>query len=143
MRILFLGSNWLGWQVLQWLREREEEIVGVVMHPESRRKFGNEILDIAHDILVPVFDGSQLRLERVLEEIEALKPDIGLSMFFGHILEPGDRPEFAHRISILRSMASVIRSRTLSTGILASTSPKNPNTSRRSACSRVRPRLVR
>jgi len=29
MRILFLGNNWVGWQIVRWLRGQGEEIVGV------------------------------------------------------------------------------------------------------------------
>ena len=90
MRILFLGNNWVGWQVARWLRAQREEIVGLVVHPKAKQKFGSEIIastgvDSAH-----VFDGSRLRESEVLAAIKSLKPDIGVSALFGYIL----RPEF-------------------------------------------------
>lgn len=90
MRILYLGNNWVGWQVLSWLKEQGEDIVGLVVHPPDRRKYGDEIvktLDLPEN---RVYDGSTLRDPAVLAALKELAPDIGLSVMFGHIL----RPEF-------------------------------------------------
>ena len=89
MRILFLGNNWVGWQVLQWLKEQNEHLVGLVIHPVQKRKYGEEILRSAQVSPEYVFDGPQLRQPEVLEAIRALRPDIGLSVLFGYILQPG------------------------------------------------------
>jgi methionyl-tRNA formyltransferase len=86
MRILFLGNNWVGWQVIQWLRERNEQIVGLVIHPSHKRKYGDEIIRSAQVSLAHIFDGSCLRQPEVLRAIEALQPDIALSVFFSYIL---------------------------------------------------------
>lgn len=90
MRIVYLGNNWLGWQVLKWLVQQGENIVGLVIHPPSRQKFGAEILATAQLPASQVFYGSTLREANVLEAIRALKPDIGISILFGYIV----RPEF-------------------------------------------------
>ena len=88
MRILLLANNWVGWQVGQWLQEQGESIVGLVVHPPQKRKFGDGIINIARVSAAHVFDGSTLRQPDVLKAIEALHPDIGLSVFFGYILRP-------------------------------------------------------
>jgi len=88
MRILFLGNNWLGWQVLNWLRSRQEEIVGLVIHPAQRRKYGEEMLTCAGLESALIFDGATLEQDRTVEAIRALKPDLGLSVLFGYILKP-------------------------------------------------------
>ncbi len=90
MRILFLGTNWLGWQILRRLKEQGEQIVGLVVHPPNKRKFGDEIIDCAQLRPQHVFDGSQLRGPETLSSIRELEPDIGISVMFGYIL----RPEF-------------------------------------------------
>jgi methionyl-tRNA formyltransferase len=90
MRILFLGNNWVAWQVVHWLREQGEQIVGLVVHPLHKRKYGDEIIHSAQVSSVQIFDGSRLRQPEVLDAIRALQPDIGLSVLFGYIL----RPEF-------------------------------------------------
>jgi methionyl-tRNA formyltransferase len=90
MRILFLGNNWVGYQIAHWLREQNEHIVGLVLHPSHRRKYGEEIIRSTQVNQEYIFDGSQLRHPGVVANIKALRPDIGLSVFFGYIL----RPEF-------------------------------------------------
>jgi len=86
MRVLYLGNNWLGWQVLQWLRQEGEEIAGLVVHPPGGRKCGDEIIQSAGLDAARIFDGSQLRQSNIIEAIRNLKPEIGLSVLFGYIL---------------------------------------------------------
>jgi methionyl-tRNA formyltransferase len=88
MRVLFLGNNWLGWQILRWLKEQREEIVGVVLHPPKRRRYGDELVTEAG--LLPIFDGSRLREPSVLDSVRELDCEIAVSILFGYIL----RPEF-------------------------------------------------
>lgn len=88
MRILFLGNNWVGWQIAQWLKEQNEQIVGLVIHPPQKRKYGDEIIRSAQVSPEYIFDGSRLRQPEVLEAIKVLRPDVGLSVFFGYILRP-------------------------------------------------------
>jgi len=86
MRILFLGNNWLGWQTLKWLREQQEEIVGVAMHPEPRVKYGQEILGEVGSMGAAVLDGSRLNESSMLKEVQKRKADIAVSVLFGYIL---------------------------------------------------------
>ena len=86
MRVLFLGNNWLGLQILQWLKAEHEEIVGVVLHPPKRQRYGYELIAAAD--AVPVFDGSRLREPNILESIRKLGCDIAVSVLFGYILRP-------------------------------------------------------
>ena len=87
MRLLYLGNGWLGWQVLRWLRQREE-IVGLVIHPPSRQKYGREIQEEAALPAGQIFDGSRLRRPEVREAIRQLRPECGLSILFGYLLKP-------------------------------------------------------
>jgi len=88
MRIFCLVNNWVGWQVLQWLQEQDEEIVGLAIHPPYRQKYGHEILKEAKLGPEFVFDGSSINQPEIIRKITALKADIGLSVFFGYILKP-------------------------------------------------------
>lgn len=88
MRILFMGNNWVGWQVAAWLHQQKAEVVGIVLHPEDRRKFGTELLHCFADMNVPIFDASTLRTPATLDAIRALDADLGLSVFLGYILKP-------------------------------------------------------
>lgn len=87
MRILYFGNNWLGWKIAEWLRNQGEQIVGLILHPPQKRKFGEEIISIASADASEVFDGSKLRQPEVMEAIKSLKPDIGLSVLFGYIVK--------------------------------------------------------
>ena len=91
-RLFYMANNWLGWQVLAWLREQATagadrvELVGLAVHPPERRRHGEEL--IAASGLPPerIFDGSRLDDPAVQHEIAELQPDLGLSVLFGYIL---------------------------------------------------------
>ncbi len=86
MRILYLGNNWIGWQALKWLKEHGEEVVGLILHPPGRRKYGEEIINSSGVNSSCIFDGSLLDQIDVIEAIRSLKPEIGVSALFGFIL---------------------------------------------------------
>ncbi len=88
MKVLFLGNNWVAWQILRWLRERDEPIVGLVIHPPAKRKFGDEMIHAAQVSPEHIFDGSRLHEPSTLDRIQALGADVALSIFFGYILRP-------------------------------------------------------
>ena len=86
MRILFLGNNWLGWQILRWLKAQDENIVGVVVHGQDKAKHRAEIIECAGVAPAQVFNGANLRDSLVVNAIRALESDIAISVLFGHIL---------------------------------------------------------
>jgi methionyl-tRNA formyltransferase len=86
VRILFFGNNWVGWHIVKWLSSRGENIVGLVLHPVERRKYGAEMIGSAKVDTTNIFDGSQLSNADVFAAIRKLQPDIGVSAFFGYIL---------------------------------------------------------
>jgi len=88
MRILFLGNNLTGLRILEFLRSRDEEVCAAVIHPPDRCRFGNEIIRASGLPPERIFDGSQLGTEQAIRSIRELKPDIGISAFFGYILRP-------------------------------------------------------
>ncbi len=88
MRIVCLANNWVGWQVVSWLRSVGEEVVGLVIHPEGKQKYAKELLGAAALPEARVFDGSRLQDETVLQRVRELKPDIGVSLLFDYILRP-------------------------------------------------------
>lgn len=92
MRILYLGNNWVGWQVLKWLVDQGEEIAGLVIHPPHKRKYVDEMLKVVDLPDARIFDGSKLHEPEIKAVIRAAKPSIGLSILFDYIL----RPEFLH-----------------------------------------------
>jgi methionyl-tRNA formyltransferase len=88
MRVLFMGNNWVGWQVVQWLRGQNVELAGLVLHPPKKRKYGDEIIAAAGVSPERIFDGSTLRQPETMQAISALSPDLAISIYFGYILKP-------------------------------------------------------
>lgn len=87
MKVLFLGNNRVGRDILIWLLEQTaDEVVGVVLHPEQRRKHGEEMCKLAHLHQIPVISGNNLNQPEVIEQIRELKAEIAVSAFFGYII---------------------------------------------------------
>lgn len=84
MRVLYFANNRMGWQIGRWLREQKEEIVGLVLHPSERRRFGAEILESVSLAPDRVIDGARLGDPAVVEAIGALRADLGVSVLFGY-----------------------------------------------------------
>lgn len=87
MRIFLLCNNWLGWQVLRWLqKQKDDEIVGLAVHPEIRSKYGNEIrLEVAGTNCL-VFDGSRLKETCIIDQVRKQEADIAVSVLFAYVL---------------------------------------------------------
>lgn len=84
MRIVFLGNNYVGWQVLK--RLKDDEVVAIVLHADEQRSYGEEL--IATATLGPsyIFEADSLGDPTTLEAISDLKPDVAVSAFFGQVL---------------------------------------------------------
>jgi methionyl-tRNA formyltransferase len=88
MRIIYFGNNRLGYQILKWLKEQDENIIGLVIHPVKNRKYGDEIVSSSGLGQTVIFDGSRLNDIKVIKAIRDLNPQIGISALFGYILKP-------------------------------------------------------
>jgi methionyl-tRNA formyltransferase len=86
MRIFCLCNNWLGWQVVKWLQQEGDDIVGLAVHPEARAKYGLEVRFQVSNTNCLVLDGSKLEESCVQEEVRKLEADIALSVLFGYVL---------------------------------------------------------
>lgn len=89
MRIIYLANNRVGWQILSWLKEQGEEIVGLVVHPPQKGKYRDELLnEVTIGNPTCVFEAPDIHHPETIKAIHALQPDIALSVFFGYILKP-------------------------------------------------------
>jgi methionyl-tRNA formyltransferase len=88
MRIILFLNNWGGWHVARWLRERNEDIVGLVIQPESDERFARQIQDAMNMPADSIWRATELRKPETVAIFSDLKPDIGISGWFGYILKP-------------------------------------------------------
>jgi methionyl-tRNA formyltransferase len=83
-----MGNNRLGWNILEWLCHTGENIVGLVVHPEQKRQYGEEMIRAVSLPADRIFDGSQIHEAETFDRIKSLEPDIVISVLFGYILQP-------------------------------------------------------
>lgn len=86
MRVFLLANNWVGWKIADYLSNSNAQIVGLALHPISKAKYSEEIIeasDISEDRII---DGSKINNDYVLNDIQALGPDICISTYFAYIL---------------------------------------------------------
>ena len=88
MRVLFLGNNRVGLEILLRLKGSETEIVGIGLHPIGKRKYGKEIMAAAGIQERDVIPGDRLRDPEIIAKVRALAPDLVLSVLFDYILKP-------------------------------------------------------
>jgi methionyl-tRNA formyltransferase len=84
MRVVYFANNRLGARVAERVVTEGAEIVGIVLHPAERRRFGDEIAAAAP--AAPRFDADRLDDPNVLAAIRALEPELGVSVLFGYLL---------------------------------------------------------
>ena len=96
MRIVLFLNNWGAWQVAKWLHQRGEDIVGLLLQPPDDRRFADEILSALDLPADKIWTANQLRDADTLAKLRELRPDIGISAFFGCILKPEVIQLFPH-----------------------------------------------
>lgn len=98
MKLLFLGNNNLGLQVLQWLRSKGVEVVGLVLNPPDKQRRVDEIVAASALPEERIIRGESLRSPEVLERVKGFGADIVLSCLCGHILKPEFLEIFGGRV---------------------------------------------
>jgi len=87
MKICYFGNNLVGLKILEFLKRRGETIAALYIHPVKKAKFRREMIRVANVPANRIFDGSRVNNAKTIERLKALKPDIGISAFFGYILK--------------------------------------------------------
>lgn len=86
IRILYMGNNLVALEVLKWLKDKNENIVGLVVHPPEKRKYGEEIIHTSGLPTEFIFSGTEINQTNFLDRMRELKPEIILSILFDYIL---------------------------------------------------------
>lgn len=84
-KIVLLANDKVGLEITEYLKRQKENIVGLVLHPKNNAKLFDEIRKKAK--VENIFYANQLKSSYCLDKIKKLKPDLALSMWFGHILK--------------------------------------------------------
>lgn len=86
MRILLLANNWVGLQIAKYLKDQNEQIVGLGIHAPNRQKYTAEIIKAVSLPNHLLFEGSILNEHKTIARIKDMKPDIILAAFWYYIL---------------------------------------------------------
>jgi methionyl-tRNA formyltransferase len=87
MKFVAFVNNRLGYEVLRWLAEHHDHAAAIVVHPESRAKYRQEILGIAREMNAAVFDASTLQEPSTIAGLRSVGAELGLSVLFGYVLD--------------------------------------------------------
>jgi methionyl-tRNA formyltransferase len=88
MRILLMLDYWIGLQVAKYLKEENENIVGLVINPPHLQICPKEIIQVLNLPKEDIIEGPQLQTEQGIEKVRNLKPDIILAVGCGIIFRP-------------------------------------------------------
>jgi methionyl-tRNA formyltransferase len=91
MRVLFWGTPEFAAAPLRALIGEGFDVVGVVTQPDKPQGRSREIIpsvvkQIADEEEIPLFQPTNARDPELLDELQGLKPDIGIVVAYGHIL---------------------------------------------------------
>ena len=88
MRVVLLANNRVGLRIARSLQAGDDDIIGVIVHPEGGASHREGIVAASGLSAEHVFDGARLREPPVLAAIRALGADMAVSAMFGYILKP-------------------------------------------------------
>ncbi len=86
LNILYFGNNRVAYEILRFLKQEKENIIGLVLNPDSRAKYKYEMINLFPKKIV--IEGDKLRNSAIINQIKAMNPDIFISIYFGYILSP-------------------------------------------------------
>lgn len=86
MKVVCFANNFVGLKTVEHLRRSGAEIVALVTHDPAESKRGEEIIEAAAVAPENRIVARCLGDPATLEQISALKPDCGVSAFFGYLL---------------------------------------------------------
>lgn len=84
LRIVYFGNNKVGFQILKYLKKIKENIVGLVLHPNSNARYKSDMIDLFPNTQIIIWDREKIK--NIINIISELVPDIFISTFFGYIL---------------------------------------------------------
>lgn len=87
MKIFLMADYPSGVEVIKFLQEQGEEIVGAALHPQNIQKCNAEIVELLNLDDAKTIDGTDLHDPQNIDKIKAMQPDIIMCVFWGIILK--------------------------------------------------------
>jgi len=88
LKILYFGNNWLGLQILKYLKSKNENIAGIVIQLGREQKHAADMIRISQLPKKLIIDADTLHQRKTMKKIKSISPDMGISVLFRHILSP-------------------------------------------------------
>jgi len=86
VKIFLFADNWVGYQVIKYLHEQDENIVGIALHPPEYQTFSEEIIKSANLPDENIFIVGKTPSYGFVDKLKELQPDIVLVVFWTFIL---------------------------------------------------------
>ena len=86
MRILLMADHWVGWKITQYLKENNENIIGLLIHPPEYQHNSKEIIEASGLLPNQIFEVGKNISHDLLKNINQLCPDIILVVYWRYLL---------------------------------------------------------
>ena len=87
VNIVYFGNNYVGREVLSWLIQRGNVPRLVVMHRREQSYYFDDIQGLALTNQIEIIYFDQVYTPKGIDQIRTINPDIGISAYYGYILE--------------------------------------------------------
>lgn len=87
-RVIFFGNNRLGFDILQFLKAADADIIGLVVQEKAKSKLRQELIELSGLPPECCFDTEQLSEPKHVRRLRELCPDIGVSALYGRKITP-------------------------------------------------------
>lgn len=87
IRIMLLVNNWVGWQIVKYLKDRKENIVALAIDEKKNQAFVKQIIKVSRLQKKQIFRAKSLEKAEVLAKIKKIKPNLVISAYCGYILK--------------------------------------------------------
>ena len=85
-RIVIFGNNWVAWKLVEWLHSQNENIVGLVVHPDKKARYRDEIIHASGLSEGSVVVATKDVRKSLAHYVRLWRPDICFSIFYDYIL---------------------------------------------------------
>ena len=86
MNFIYMANGRVGFEILRWLAGRGDHPAAIVIHPQARARFRDEILSSTNLGPEHILEGSALRSAEGVAWLANHEPDWFVSVYFGYIL---------------------------------------------------------